>query len=187
MLSLSDFQTLQPNLHQFKQQQQPQQQPQRRKQQSADIDIEKQTQQAQQSINNNNNITIKNSSGVKLRRNRPMCRGKPRPLKAARSSRPKTISSSSSSNNNNNTAEDDGGGEGGENDEDAPIVFMRRPSAYLLLEPETILLFRLAGMKLKPSQQERLYWNVLHLLNSLEHERKGLFLLSTSHSVFDIP
>ena len=56
------------------------------------------------------------------------------------------------------------------------VVFERRPSVYLLLEPETILLFRLAGMKLKPAQQERLYWNLLRLLNSLEEEEKGLFV-----------
>ena len=45
---------------------------------------------------------------------------------------------------------------------------------YFLLEGETMLLFRLVGFKLRPRQQEKLYWDVLKLLNALESEEGNI-------------
>lgn len=79
-----------------------------------------------------------------------------------------------SNNHHNNRRQGNSKEESEDDDDEEPIVFDRRPSMCFVLEPETIVLFRLAGMKLKPSQQERLYWNLLCLLNSLEREGKGI-------------
>jgi len=66
--------------------------------------------------------------------------------------------------------------EGGVGSDEA-VVFERRPSVYFMLDRDTLFLLGLAGHKLKPAQQERLYWNLLQLLNTLEQEGKGMHFL----------
>ena len=139
---------------------QPQQPPQPQQQQQQQHQPQQQQQQ-QQKAHQPQHIQqtdiVKRRYKSKLRRS-PMCRGT-RPV--------------ITHNHHNHRHQDNNNEEQDEDDEEEEIVFDRRPSMCLLLEPETILLFRLAGMKLKPSQQERLYWNLLRLLNYLESEGKG--------------